>query len=337
MQATKVLKAKAQQAGFTVLEILVVITIMGFLIAMVAPRLAGFSSGAIDNICDTNQNRMVGYMSQYFEKTSRYPTDLTNLINQDGVTFGLPAVSDGNPATGAEVFAKELQDRVQLTAHTLTTAEAEELVALGIAQVFNLNDYSGTTPTTPHASMDPVNLNAIPADFAVAMAGMGHDGTNWVVTGNERGLGEPDWFGRIVLGLGTESGLVKDGIIANAAHCPGGLQNADNATYNDYNIVLPRLEATAARMVDATGANITGAGDATGDVVAVAYDDNEPSTDYAVVGNSDNYRKRTFNIVEAQEAWQFATVCPEGHMYPEDDNEFWAVDVDNSGNIEVNP
>ncbi len=51
------------QQGFTLLEILVVLTIMGFLIAMVAPRLAGISSSAVDTVCDSNQNRMVTMMS----------------------------------------------------------------------------------------------------------------------------------------------------------------------------------------------------------------------------------------------------------------------------------
>ncbi len=49
------------QKGFTLLEILVVLTIMGFLIAMVAPRLAGISGDAVDTVCDTNQNQN-GYL-----------------------------------------------------------------------------------------------------------------------------------------------------------------------------------------------------------------------------------------------------------------------------------
>ncbi len=334
---------RSVQSGFTVLEILVVLTIMGFLIAMVAPRLAGLSGGAIDTICDTNQNRMVGYMAQYYESASRYPTNLTNLVIEDSTNgFLLPEVSDDNPENGNEVLASELQDRMQLTTHKLTQDEIDELVGLGISQIFNLNDYSnsGVAAADMNPAMESVDLTSA-TDVTVAMVGLGSDGAGvWTLTPGmtERGLGEPDWFGRIVLGFSAESGLIKDGIIANAAHCPGGLQNADNASYNDYNVVLPRLEATAAEMVDAAGVNVTGIGGNTvgtdnGEVVAVAYDD-EPAVTYNLGTNDENLRVRTFNIIEAQEPWQFATVCPEGHMYPEDDNEFWAADIDNSGIIE---
>lgn len=72
----KKIKKVNSQKGFTLLEILVVLTIMGFLIAMVAPRLAGISGSAVDTVCDTNQNRMVTYMSSFFEKTNRYPNKL---------------------------------------------------------------------------------------------------------------------------------------------------------------------------------------------------------------------------------------------------------------------
>ena len=61
----KEFKKVNSQKGFTLLEILVVLTIMGFLIAMVAPRLAGIGNSAVDTVCDTNQNRMVTYMSSY--------------------------------------------------------------------------------------------------------------------------------------------------------------------------------------------------------------------------------------------------------------------------------
>ena len=327
---------KSAQRGFTVLEILVVITIMGFLIAMVAPRLAGIADGAIDNICDTNQNRMVGYVAQYFEKANRYPTDLTNLINQDGTSYGLPATSNQNPGDGAEVFAAEFMERMQLQAHVVNADELAQMMDLGIGSVFNLNDYSGQTPTDAQPVMDPVALNAAPAGFSVAMIGMGHNGTDWVAATAERdALGEPDWFGRIVLGFSAESGLIKDGIIANAAHCPGGLQNADNATYNDYNIVLPRLEATTERMVDGSGDNATGVGATNGDLVAVGYgEDDTLAASYDVGTNSSDFKVRTFNILEAQESWQFATVCPEGHMYPADDADAWAVDISANGEIE---
>ena len=332
---------RSAQSGFTVLEILVVLTIMGFLLAMVAPRLAGLSDGAIGTICDTNQNRMVGYMAQYFESTSSYPNSLTNIVATDGAalataTYTVPTISDSDPENGNEVIAAEMNDRMQLQIHYLTLDEVQELIDLGITEIFNLNDYSNDTVAAERAFMEPVNLTTVSADYEVAVAtsGAGFDGTNWQVATGERDLGEADWFGRIVLGFSTESGLIKDGVIANAAHCPGGLQNEDNASYNDYNIVLPRLTSTASAIAAGTMTLGTVSGDER-NVTVVAYNDGDlpAAANYNIATNSELLKVRTINVAEAQEAWDFATVCPEGHMYPEDDNEFWGVDIDADGTI----
>jgi prepilin-type N-terminal cleavage/methylation domain-containing protein len=340
---SKKFKKVNSQKGFTLLEILVVLTIMGFLIAMVAPRLAGISGSAVDTVCDSNQNRMVTYMSTYYEQTNGYPNKLTNLVMQDSgaaaaADYQIPVVSDQDPENGAEVFANELYSRNHFYIHYLDADEAAELKDMGIITVFNLNDYSQIVDAVanpanylndvPHAavgtqeaSMDPVTpvLNV-----GVAMVGVGYNGAAWASAAEERGWGEPANFGRIVLGMGTECGLITSGIISNAAHCPGGIQNDDNVTYNDYILLLPRLEATAARMDGVVPLGTIAAPAALG---CVAYDD-DPTPAYDYVANADNYRVRTFDITEAQEGWQFATMCPEGHMYPADDEEFWGVDID---------
>ncbi len=350
-------RRKNGEKGFTLLEILVVLTIMGFLIAMVAPRLAGISGDAVDTVCDTNQNRMVTYMSSYFEKTSRFPNKLTNLVEETAAdTYQVPAVSDGDPDNGAETLAAEFNDRNHFHIHYLSENEAAELKSMGIVTVFNLNaydayledgsaiktDYANTSndvslaaSVTKAPSMEKVTV-ADGLGVAMVAGGISSAGGNFVINSasannpTERGWGEPDWFGRIVLGMGPESALVTDGLIGNAAHCPGGLQNEDNVTYNDYNLVLPRLEATAHLMQDATvGAAFNALdGDSSEDgvqVFAVSYDD-APSANYDYVANADNLRLRSFTIDAAQERWQYATQCPEGHMYPEDEGEFWGID-----------
>lgn len=342
-----------RQDGFTLLEILVVLTIMGFLIAMVAPRLAGISGGAVDTVCDSNQNRMVTYMSSFFEQTNRFPNNLTNIVEETGTgAYQIPAVSDQDPDNGPETLAAELFERNHFVIHYLNDAEAKELKNMGIVGVYNLNDYSayndagdafkvdydatvagpndvalvGTVTKAP--TMDRATVSGT---LAVAMIGCGSVDASTapaaIAGQTERGWGEPDWFGRIIFGMGPECGLITSGIISNAAHCPGGIQNADNCTYNDYNLVLPRLEATASRM--ASGVAEIADADAVEEgvqVTAIAYDD-EPGANYALADNDDNLRVRTFTISDAQEAWQFATQCPEGHMYPEDDGEFWGVDI----------
>ena len=361
----KKFKKVNSQKGFTLLEILVVLTIMGFLIAMVAPRLAGISGDAVDTVCDTNQNRMVTYMSTYYEQTNRFPSKLTNLVITDQAAgpldqttvYQIPAVSNQDPDDGAEVLANELYGRNHFHIHYLDADEADELKNMGIVKLFNLNDYSGMylpdgTPknlaelalldndvamalvAAERPSMEPVTpeLSAT-LRVGVAMFGCGMDNAGaWVATNaTERGWGEPDNFGRIVLGMGTECGLITSGVISNAAHCPGGIQNADNVTYNDYILLLPRLEATSARMTGA--APITALIPGATNLGCIAYDD-EPTVGYAYPANADNYRARDFDITEAQEGWQFATMCPEGHMYPADDEEFWGVDLDDLKTID---
>jgi len=362
-------KKAAAESGFSLLEILVVLTIMGFLIAMVAPRLAGISGGAVDTVCDTNQNRMTTMMSGFFEKTNRFPTKLTNLVEETAAnTYQVPAVSDDNTGNGPETLASEFMSRNHFRIHYLNDDEVAELRNMGIVNVLNLNAYDAyvedgsaikpgydrTAATGPNdvdleatvtkaPKMDAVDVptDTTTVPFAVAMVGIGHDGTAWDLEAGERNWGEPDWFGRLILGFGPENSIVTSGIVANAAHCPGGIQNADNVTYNDYNLVLPRLEATAARFdtdgdgdVDATDAAALGFG-ATAELTAlraVAYDD-EPAAGYVIATNLDNLKYRTFDISAAQEKWQYATQCPEGHMFPADDEEFWGIDIDANGNV----
>jgi prepilin-type N-terminal cleavage/methylation domain-containing protein len=342
----KKFKKVNSQKGFTLLEILVVLTIMGFLIAMVAPRLAGISGGAVDTVCDTNQNRMCGYMATFYETTHRYPNKLTNLVIVDGsATYQIPVASNQDPDDGAEVLANELYARNHFHIHYLNDDEAAELKDMGIVTVFNLNDYSGMSDTGTAAIAgvpNDVPVNNVPLTsressmhskplagaVGVAMVGCGNSnaaGLTWAAASTERGWGEPANFARIVLGMGPECGLITSGVISNAAHCPGGIQNADNVTYNDYILLLPRLEATAAR----TTLTMLGGTDAS-ELEAIAYDDAPDASGYDYSINANNYKVRTFDITAAQEGWQFATMCPEGHMYPADDEEFWGVDLDGS-------
>ena len=355
MSKEKLSKRKANdQKGFTLLEILVVLTIMGFLIAMVAPRLAGISGGAVDTVCDTNQNRMITYMATFFEDTNRYPNKLTNLVIEDitAGTYQIPPVSNQDPDDGAEVLADEFNARNHFHIHHLDAAEAEELKQSGIAKLFNLNDYSGLDNAIADTTNDVLLVAVADADKGVSMVevtpapgvGVAMIGCGKVAAGTwaaanltERGWGEPDWFGRIVFGMGTECGLITSGIIINAAHCPGGIQNAENVTYNDYNLVLPRLEATVTRMTaiaDPLTNVFTDCDAAAGlQLLGMAYDE-EPVDPYIIANNDDKLKTRFFTIDEAQEKWQFTTQCPEGHMYPADDEEFWGVNLDNSANID---
>jgi len=356
----EMLKKKLQEKmknseGFTLLEILVVLTIMGFLIAMVAPRLAGISGDAVDTVCDSNQSRMISMMSSFYEKTNRYPDKLTNIVEETAAgEYQIPAISDDDPDNGAETIAAEFNERNHFRIHYLSEDEVKELKNMGIVNVFNLNSYdayledgsavkadydaaaggpndvalAGTVTKAPTMEKFTLNPDVVTNPIAVMMVGAGVDGTGtWDIPTEERGWGEGDFIGRMVFGFGPENALVTSGLVSNAAHCPGGIQNADNVTYNDYNLVLPRLAST----VDATYETAFATVDAdTADgiqVAAVGYnEDNEPTAAYDYVGNTDNFKTRIYDLT-AMESFQYATMCPEGHKFPADDGDFWGLDL----------
>ncbi len=277
----------AGQAGFTLLEILVVLVIMGFLIAMVAPRLANVTEDASETVCDSNKGRVRTYVSSFREKFNRYPNNLTNLVMTDGADlaaanasatgYQIPYCDDQNPDNGPEVMPFGHNNMYKFMIHRLNADEAKELRELGITSVFNLNDYAaeatglngaaaaGRSAANPQGDRvsNWVSVTAVSnqrpsmetcpvtAGVGVAMCGCGMDSANALqYVQVERGWAEEDLFGRIVFSLGPESELVTSGIVTNAAHCPGSIRNADNFTFGGYYLILPRLQATAKRFED---------------------------------------------------------------------------------------
>lgn len=336
-------------AGFTLLEILVVLTIMGFLVAMVVPQLAGVSSGAVDTIGKENQNRTMIYLGRYLEKNSRFPDRLTNLVISDGVNtdltlnnYQIPVVSDGDPHNGAEVLAFDLNERYHLHIHILTLAEAAELKNMGIVTLLNLNNYTGlvdavANPTDysndiPHvAIIDEVEAMAavkVTEGLGVAMIGMGGDGATspvWTASNiRETSWGKADLFGRIVLGLGMESSLVSEGMVYRSATSPDGIRNRNNQSYNDYLLVLPRLTSTV-NSYDATVTAMDGDTNSEGvQLRAVAYVEGL-TVPYNYISNADNLRYRVRTLRD-QEIWEYAVLSPKGDLLTEE-GRLWGVDL----------
>ena len=372
MQQTLKEKIQAKLAnneGFTLLEILVVLTIMGFLIAMVAPRLAGISGDAVDTVCDSNQSRMISMMSSYFEKTNRYPDKLTNIVDTIDATAGtyqIPAVSDDDPENGPETLASEFNDRNRFRIHYLSEAEVRELKQMGIVNIYNLNAYDANDDTgavrtdyantynedalvavtkAPAMQAFPLDPDVATNPIAVMMIGMGrNDAGAWQVPDpatDERGWGEGDFIGRMVFGFGPENALVTSGLVSNAAHCPGGIQNTDNVTYNDYNLVLPRLASTANTAFETALAAADDDGTVDGiQINAVSYGedsaiftDTTTAYDYQATANTENLKTRIYDLT-AMDNFQYATMCPEGHKFPADDGDYWGLDFNNGGTIQ---
>ncbi|WP_051445386.1 type II secretion system protein [Desulfocurvus vexinensis] len=299
----KLLSRRAGQSGFTLMELLVVLVIMGFLLGMIVPRLGSVADSAVDTVCDSN-NKGVRYFTKLFlDENGRLPSNLTSLVVYNANASSWESdytddllMSNGDPDDGAEYFAEDFVTRCGVTLHQLSEAEATELRKMGIASVLYLQG--------ENRGMEKV---AVAEDVYVAMAGDVTAAAYADATDDIFPEGNPFWFGRILMGVSDQSELVTKGFIQAAALCPGGIQQQDNVTYNNYVIVLPRLEATVA------GLNSVFAGQT---FYALANDGTgAPASDGEI---------HEFSI-SSQEKWEFDFSCPEGHKWPDNDNDTWTI------------
>lgn len=369
--------------GFTLLELLMVLMVMGFFIAMIMPRLGGMMGTAIDNTCDTN-NKGMRYWVNSFQKehNDRFPSKLINIISDTDAgttgtaTEGLPVCDNNDPDDGAEVLCWEFVNRNKPYVHYLNGAEATELRQMGIGQLAFLNDY--TQDTGAHtADGTPMMINQVAAGHPVMMVGAGVDAAAaWQIgfatnlnfstyapvystettagyataPAYDNGHGNPYWMYRMVFGLGPDSSLVTGGYVQNAAGCPGGLQNSENVTYNYYCLIAPRLQSTVDRLTLTTDTGLIAVqGDDSGQYQEIfwnlAYDDEaaaaaaflpaSTSVDGAnaqwnIAGTWDVNTPNVFagNGNAVQEAWEFDFTCPEGHKWPDNEDEMWDVGGD---------
>ena len=333
---------RPSEGGFTLLEILVVLTIMGFLVAMVAPRLGFLGDDASEVVCNSNKGRYRTYVSTFGNRNNGlFPNKLTNLLVMDGSssTAWVAPASDDNPDNGKEVLSKGHNMMYKFMPHRLNAAEAEELKSLGIDTMFTLNDYTGLNvsgwnnitnfnkqsgaanrypDTIPTDNQQPYMAETAVVEGAwVTMAGCGATGT----TGNFAGPHsvarlESKWayrdlFARIIFSIGPESELVTSGIISNAAHCPGSIINSDNFTYGEYYLILPRLGATVKRFEDGasfTPGSLTIAESALQSVTGISCARTTSlANNYSVNDNDSHYRKQVVNLLAEQEPWNFET------------------------------
>jgi len=299
---------KMGEKGFTLMELLIVIVILGFLIGMIAPRLSSIiDDSVIDNVCDSNNKGMRTYVNMFLQKKSRLPNDMINLVNNNAGVYTIPSTSNGDSTDGPESFAGDFVSRNDPTLYALSLGEVAEIKSsFGISHVRNLNQELKAAD----AFDAPYERVELAAAVSVAMIGASETDTALGIPANmddltdDYPMGNPNWLGRIILGVGKHSELVTGGYIQAAALCPGGIQAADNVAYNNYCLILPRLDAT----LDIIG-NV-GAGDLKG--VELTFVDAEDANGETMVFT-----------MEAQEAWQFEFTCPEGHKWPDNDNDNW--------------
>lgn len=279
------------QAGFTLLEIIVVIAIMGFLVAMVAPRFAGIVSGTVDVVCDSNQLRLYTAVAAFVDERHTLPSELVSIAT--GPLGGLVAREDDRPAGDtSHVLSDDSVDRNNLHNHVLSGAEAAELRAMGITYVRVVGGAQARVAT----------------GLVVAMVGFGGENatvTNLRITVGE--FGEYEHVGRILFGVAADSELADVGFITEAGLCPGGIRK--EGVFNHYLMVVPRLDATVARIYgdDRTLAYVAGM-------------DEDGNTTGQVANNHELEGQ-----LGLENLWRVDTQCPEGHKWPGDENEVWVV------------
>ena len=323
------------QGGFTLIELLIVIAIMGFLVAMIAPRLAGIAGHASDVICDNNQVRLRQVLAAYNERTGQYPNNLTSLVYHDkegkavdpsdhyDAERGLGTgwyVDDNNRANGQEVLSKDFYAMTRLGLLTLNEDEARELIQLGVSRLYYLNvnqdveemEYVGNevkklNENIPEAGAGNRYMQPVEVKKDVHVLAVGFKGDNLTLqTGHK--IGHPDRIGCIVLGVGPNSDLVQEGLIQQAALCPNGIRRADHFLYNNYNIVLPRLAATSTKIVEALGGENKVK-------VTLVFENELTKEEKTVVIEKDT----------GMEPYQFTTFCPEGCNPMAPDEPYWVL------------
>ncbi|MEA2084032.1 MAG: type II secretion system protein [Thermodesulfobacteriota bacterium] len=317
---------KGKQAGFTLLEIVIVLTIIGFLLAMIAPRLGNIGTSAVEIIDDSNVKDMKGYIMVYQQKNARLPNKPITIINSSGGgNYQLPLIDDGDGDNGPETIGDEFNERLKPMMHILNEQEANEIKKMGIKKMMVLNDYVGSTNT--EYVKDGENSDLTPQTFAGGDAGRPlnmvgvHEGLGVLMIGafaNNTGgnvrsvisrgdhLGNPSWIYRIVLGIGKNSSLVADGVVANEGLSPRGMQNKDYNTYNNYCMVLPRLKATVARIGG-------------GEVKEIKVADSNYNED------DEQAEQNVIDLSEKQELWEVDVCSPLGYKWPKDAVDVWNI------------
>jgi general secretion pathway protein G len=75
-------KIKSRLAGFTMIELLVVLAIIALLLTIAAPRFLGGISTAKDDVLHENLYLMRKSLDQFYSDKGRYPASLDDLVTQ---------------------------------------------------------------------------------------------------------------------------------------------------------------------------------------------------------------------------------------------------------------
>jgi prepilin-type N-terminal cleavage/methylation domain-containing protein len=87
-----------RKKGFTLVELLVVVLILGALAAIAVPRIIGGAQSAKANACATNVDLINQQIELYYSQTGNWPSALTDVTqNQEYFPDGEPNCPLGDP------------------------------------------------------------------------------------------------------------------------------------------------------------------------------------------------------------------------------------------------
>ncbi len=151
------------RTGFTLIEMLIVIALLGALTALILPGLSANRSKAIGDVCKYNKAGTIRVLKQYENLVGAYPSGLHNgFQGTDAATTSM----DGMPSP----LTAKMVTNIATTRHALTADQATSLSAAGITSIC-----SGTG----------LNSTTVAEDVNVAIA-CAADGSNpWTHAGSE--------------------------------------------------------------------------------------------------------------------------------------------------------
>lgn len=311
--------------GFTLLELLVVLTVLGFVAAMTAPRLAGVTAQGLRTTTEMNMAGLIDFLTMDLQRDGKYPFGMINIVSVDSTTglYHKPMVSDQDPDNAPEVLGFAMDRRHRFRLHYLNEAEAAELRGLGVVHVYNYN--------SPHDRNVAVlggspQMQPVAAGVAVLMTGGGDADNNGVidpaeVAAEEANRAYPDQLFRIVLGLGQETSLIRDGLVFNAPTCAESGMRPINYVWQYYSLLLPRLAATAQRL--RTDLPLGPSGELT--AYGTVGDRTAPELTATL--------RRTVDVYAGQHRAFFAVMDAEGATRPGGDLIGWGLDFDGNGDV----
>ena len=311
--------------GFSLIEMLVVLAIMGFLAALAAPRFGGITQKGVTTTSRMSMARLVDYITDDLQRDGHYPSGMINIVSVDSGTgtYYKPMVSDQDPDNEPEVLGYDMDHRHRFFLHYLSAAEAAELRSMGIVHVYNYN-----SPYDRNVTVGSPYMEQVDAGVAVLMTGGGDaddDGTIAAaeMDSAEADRGHPDQMFRILFGLGPETSLIKDGIIANAGTCPESRMDPINYVWKWYGLLLPRLDATVARLQNDDPLGVGGSGE----VTAYGISGTRTTPELQTV------LRRNVELYQNQHRAFFAILDAEGATLPGDEPAGWGIDFDASTDI----